>query len=217
MAIEQDIIQQITRMTIEKLKEREACKVPVGISNKHLHLNREDLDILFGKGYELTEKSKLNQPGQFASNETVTIRGPKGEFENVRILGPLRPKTQVEISITDGFRLGVKAPIKESGKLDNTPGIELIGPKGSIKISHGTIVALRHIHMLPEQAEKLGLNDKDVVEVETCGERRSIMGNVLVRVTGTSYLEMHIDVDEANSCALKNDDYVIVHKNKARL
>lgn len=210
----EQLIKLITKLTIEKLKEKDSCKVPVGVSNRHVHVSREDLDILFGQGYELTVKSTLKQPGQFASNETVTIRGPKGEFENVRILGPVRPKSQVEISITDGFRLGVKAPIHESGKLDNTPGIEIVGPKGAVKLSQGTIVALRHIHMLPEQAKKFGLEDKEIVEVETCGERRGIMGNVLVRVTDTSYLEMHIDVDEANACALKNNDYVIVHKIK---
>ena len=210
----EQLVKLITKLTIEKLKEKDACKVPVGVSNRHVHLSREDLDTLFGKGYELSIKSTLKQPGQFASNETVTIRGSKGEFENVRILGPVRPKSQVEISITDSFRLGVKAPIHESGKLDNTPGIEIIGPKGAVKLPQGTIVALRHIHMLPEQAKKFGLEDKEIVEVETCGERRSIMGNVLVRVTDTSYLEMHIDVDEANACALKNNDYVIVHKIK---
>lgn len=214
--VNEQVIKQITKMTIEKLMEREKCKIPVGISNKHVHLSSDDLYRLFGEGFELTFKSKLNQPGQFASNETVTIRGPKGEFENVRILGPVRPYTQVEISITDGFRLGVKAPINESGKLENTPGLELIGPKGSIKIPQGTIVALRHIHMMPQQAKELDLKDKDIVEVETCGERKGILGNVLVRVTDTSYLEMHIDVDEANACALKNNDYVIIHKSKVR-
>lgn len=208
----EQLVKLITKLTIEKLKEKDAYKVPVGVSNRHVHLSREDLDTLFGKGYELSIKSTLKQPGQFASNETVTIRGPKGEFENVRILGPVRPKSQVEISITDSFRLGIKAPIHESGKLDNTPGIELIGPKGAVKLPQGTIVALRHIHMLPEQAKKFGLEDKEIVEVETCGKRKGIMGNVLVRVTDTSYLEMHIDVDEANACALKNNDYVIVHK-----
>lgn len=211
--VNEQLVKQITQMTIERLKERESNKIPVGVSNRHVHLSREDLDILFGNGYELTKKSTLKQPGQFAANETVTIRGPKGEFENVRILGPIRPKSQVEISITDSFRLGIKAPIKESGKLDSTPGIEIIGPKGSIKLPQGTIVALRHIHMLPEQAKRFGLKDKDIVSVEACGERRGILGNILVRVTDTSYLEMHIDVDEANACGLKNDDYVIVHKN----
>lgn len=210
----EQLVKLITKLTIEKLREKDACKVPVGVSNRHVHLSREDLDTLFGKNYELSIKSTLKQPGQFASNETVTIRGPKGEFENVRILGPVRSKSQVEISITDSFRLGVKAPIHESGKLDNTPGIEMIGPKGTVKLPQGTIVALRHIHMLPEQAKQFGLEDKEIVEVETCGERKGIMGNVLVRVTDTSYLEMHIDVDEANACALKNNDYVIVHKIK---
>lgn len=212
--INEDVVKQITKMTMERLKEQETFQVSVGISNRHVHLSRADLDTLFGAGFELTEKSKLNQPGQFASHQTVTLRGPKGEFENVRILGPVRPQSQVEISLTDSFRLGVKAPIKESGKLAGTPGIEIIGPKGSITLPEGTIVALRHIHMLPEQAEKFGVHDKEVVEVEALGERRGILGNVLVRVTDTSFFEMHIDVDEANACGLKNGDYCIVHKCK---
>lgn len=208
----EEVIKLITKIVIDKMNDIEKYKVSVGVSNRHIHVSEKDLDKLFGKGYLLTKKSDLKQPGQFAANETVTLRGPRGEFENVRILGPVRNESQVEISLTDSFRLGIKPPIRESGELKNTPGIELIGPNGSVNISQGTIVALRHIHMTPYKAKELGLKDKDIVEVETLGERKSILGNVLIRVSESYSLEMHIDIDEANSCALKNNDYVIIRK-----
>lgn len=208
----EEVVKLITKMVVDKMKDIEMYKIPIGVSNRHVHVSQEDLDKLFGKGYLLTKKGDLKQPGQFAANETVTLRGPKGEFENVRILGPVRNESQVEISITDSFRLGTRSPIRESGKLDNTPGIEMIGTKGSVKISQGTIVALRHIHMPPEYAKKIGLKDKDIVEVETFGERQGILGNVLIRVSEKYSLEMHIDIDEANACSLKNNDYVILRK-----
>lgn len=208
----EEVVKLITKMVVDKMKDIEMYKIPIGVSNRHVHVSQEDLDKLFGKGYLLTKKGDLKQPGQFAANETVTLRGPKGEFENVRILGPVRNESQVEISITDSFRLGIRSPIRESGKLDNTPGIEMVGAKGSVKISQGTIVALRHIHMPPEYAKKIGLKDKDIVEVETFGERQGILGNVLIRVSEKYSLEMHIDIDEANACSLKNNDYVILRK-----
>ena len=208
----EDVVKLITKIVVDKIKALENYKIPIGVSNRHVHLSQKDLDILYGLGYSLTKKIDLKQPGQFAANETVTIRGPKGEFENVRILGPIRSESQVEVSMTDSFRLGVKPPIKESGQLENTPGLEIIGPKGSVKIPNGTIIALRHIHMTPEYAEKMGEKDMEIVEVETMGERHGILGNVLIRVSDKSSLEMHVDVDEANACALKNDDFVILHR-----
>lgn len=208
----EETIKLVTKLVMDKLNDLEKYKIPVGVSNRHVHVSQEDLEVLFGNGYSLTKKSDLKQPGQFATNETVTVRGPKGEFEKVRILGPVREKSQVEISLTDSFRLGVKAPIKESGHLENTPGVELIGPKGKVKIEQGTIVALRHIHMTPEYAKKIGVKDKEIVEVETLGEREGILGNVLVRISDKFSLEMHVDIDEANACALKNNDFVILRK-----
>ena len=209
---QEELIQRIVKNVIEQLRDYDSLKIPVGVSNRHVHVSREDLDILFGKGYELTKKADLGQPGQYACNETVTVRGPKGEFKNVRILGPVRAESQVEISLTDSFQLGVKAPVKESGKLEGTPGVTLIGPKGTVEMPRGTIVALRHIHMTPEQAAKMGLKDKDVVEVETFGERAGVLGNVLVRVSDKFALEMHVDIDEANACSLRNKDYVVIRK-----
>ncbi len=212
-AMDQDkLIQEIVKNVMQQINDYDQLKIPIGVSNRHVHVSREDLDQLYGVGYELTKKSDLGQPGQFAANETVIVRGPKGEFKNVRILGPVRAESQVEISLTDGFQLGVKAPIKESGQLDNTPGVTLIGPNGSVDMPKGTIVALRHIHMTPEQAAKLGLKDKDVVEVETFGERAGVLGNVLVRVSDKFALEMHVDIDEANACSLKNKDYVVIKR-----
>ncbi|WP_315115019.1 phosphate propanoyltransferase [Clostridium intestinale] len=205
-------VKMITQIVVDKMKDIESYKIPIGVSNRHIHVSQKDLDKLFGEGYNLTKKGELKQPGQFAANETVTIRGPKGEFENVRILGPVREESQVEISITDSFRLGVRPPIKESGQLENTPGLEIIGPKGTVEIPQGTIIALRHIHMTPEQAVKIGVKDKDVVEVETFGDRQGVLGNVLIRVSDKYSLEMHVDVDEANACSLKNNDFVILRK-----
>lgn len=208
----EEVIKRITTIVMNKLNEIENYKIQIGVSNRHVHVSKEDLEILFGKGYELTKKADLKQPGQFAANEVVTIRGSKGQFENVRILGPVREKSQVEISLTDTFRLGVKAPIKVSGDLDNTPGLEIIGQCGTVQIPYGTIVALRHIHMTPEQAKKIGVFDTEIVDVETFGEREGVLGNVLIRVSNKSALEMHIDIDEANACGLKNNDFVILRK-----
>lgn len=208
----EEIVKLITKMVIDKVKALEIYKIPIGVSNRHIHVSQEDLDKLFGVGYKLTKKVDLKQPNQFAANETVTLRGPKGDIENVRILGPVRSESQVEISITDSFKIGSRPPIRESGKLDNTPGIEILGPEGSVKIFQGTIVALRHIHMTPEYAEKIGLKDKEIVEVETFGDRQGVLGNVLIRVSENYSLEMHIDMDEANACGLKNNDYVILRK-----
>ena len=205
-------VETIARLVAERLREMQAYMVPVGVSNRHVHLSPEDLEKLFGPGYELTSIKELKQPGQFAAKETVTIVGPKGSFENVRILGPIRPKSQVEISLSDGFRLGIKAPVRESGQLENTPGLQICGPLGTITLPCGAIVALRHIHASPDVAQRMGICDKEIVEVETCGERRCVMGNVLVRVSDKYALEMHVDTDEANACGLKNNDFVLIRK-----
>lgn len=205
-------VETIAKLVVERLHEMQAYMVPVGVSNRHIHVSQADLEVLYGPGYRLTPIKDLGQPGQFAAKETVTIRGPKGSFENVRILGPVRSNSQVEISLSDSFRLGVKAPIRESGQLENTPGLQICGPAGTLELPCGAIVALRHIHATPEIAERMGICDKEIVEVETCGERRCILGNVLVRVSNQYALEIHLDTDEANACGLKNNDYVLVRK-----
>lgn len=204
-------VKLVTRLVIEEL-EKFQCSVPIGVSNRHIHLDRKDMDILFGQDSELTFKKELGQPGQYACEETVTLHGPKGELGRVRVLGPLRSESQVEISVTDGFALGVKPPIRESGKLEGTPGVTIIGPKGTIEKDTGTIAALRHIHLTPEDAQRMGVRDKQMVKVEIRGLRGGIFHNVLIRVSEQFAPEMHIDVDEANAFGVKNGDraYIIV-------
>lgn len=210
--VNEELLKLVTQRVMEKVNEYNAYKIPIGVSNRHVHVTQEDLETLYGKGYQLTKKSDLKQPGQYASNETVIIRGPKGEFDRVRILGPVRKQSQIEISKTDSFRLGIRPPIRESGDLSGTPGLELIGPKGTVFLPQGAIIALRHIHMTPQQADAMGVKDKEIVEVETFGERRGIFGDVLIRVSDQFSLEMHVDVDEANACALSNNDYVMIRR-----
>lgn len=206
----QDMVTVLTKKILESVQYYENFSIPIGVSNRHIHVNRADLDILYGKGYALTHKSELGQPGQFAANETVTLQGPKGKFNHVRILGPVRKQSQVEISKTDSFRLGIKALITLSGHLQGTPGITLIGPKGTVELPCGVIIAARHIHMTPAQAQARHLVDGQIVSVKTFGERQGVLGDVIIRVSDTAGLEMHIDVDEANACSLSNHDYVMI-------
>ena len=184
-----------------------AC-IPVGVSGRHLHLSREHLDALFGPGYELTKKKDLSQPGQFASEETVDIITTKGAFTRVRILGPVRKETQIELSLTDSMKLGITPPIRDSGNVAGSPGVVLVGPNGTITLDQGAIIALRHIHMTKADAERFGVKDKDIVNVECPGERAMTMGRVLVRVNDQYALEMHIDTDEGNAACLKTGDYI---------
>jgi acetate kinase len=181
-------------------KER---KIPIEVSAHHVHLSRDVLDTLFGQGNDLTHRSDLSQPGQFACEEAVNLIGPKGRVERVRILGPLRDKSQVEISMTEEFKLGIKAPIRASGDLEGTPGITLEGPSGPCQVPYGVICSLRHIHMSPEDALSFGLKDRDVVSIRVEGERTLIFGDVLVRVHPDFRLSMHIDTDEANAASIQ--------------
>ena len=184
----------------------------VETSARHVHVSKEALEALFGKGATLTNKKDLSQPGQFACEERVDIVGPKGELKNVSILGPERPDSQVEISATDARKLGVPAVIRESGDIAGTPGCKLVGPAGEIELAEGVIVAKRHIHMTPEDAVELSVNDKDIVWVRVNTPERSIVyGDVVVRVSPKFALAMHIDTDESNAAnAFKNDGGEIV-------
>ena len=188
-------------------------KVPVGISNRHIHLSQQDLETLFGPGYELTVRNDLSQTGQYAAEETVTVEGPKSSMANVRILGPTRKDTQIEISRTDSFALGLKPPVRDSGFLDGSPGVTLIGPKGKVTLDKGVIIAQRHIHMTEAEAESFGVKDKELVSVRVGGERGVTFENVLVRVRNDFVLEMHIDTDEANAAILSNGQLVEVFRN----
>ncbi len=206
---EKDLIREIVTRVVERISDYcEKKYIPVGISNRHIHLNKEDLEILFGKGYGLTRLKDLKQPGQYAAKETVRIIGPKGTLDKVRILGPVREKTQLEISLTDSFTLGVDIPVRESGKIQGTPGIIIEGPKGRIEKENGVIAALRHIHMPTNIAKLWNIKDKEMVTVLAGDRRKLIFHNVLVRVSDKYSLEMHVDIDEANAAGLKNGDMV---------
>lgn len=189
-------------------------KVPVGISNKHLHLSEQDLAALFGPGHKLTPYKELVQPGQYAAHEQVDLVGPKGSFKNIRIIGPTRPQTQVEISKTDARALGIEPPVRESGKLEGSPGIKLVGPRGEVQLQSGAIVALRHIHLSPTQATDAGLKDKDLVDVKTYGTRPLVFEDVLIRSGDGHFREFHIDTDEANAAGLANSDEVEIVRKK---
>lgn len=183
-------------------------ELTVGLSNRHIHISEEDLKLLFGEGYELTHIKDLSQPGQFACEEKVDIVGPKGVLKGVRILGPVRPETQVEVSMTDAFTLGVKGVIRDSGDLEGTPGVTVVGPEGEVELEKGVMVAGRHIHMHIDEAEEFGLKDKDVVSVKFDGPRGLIFDNVLIRTANNYALEMHIDMEEGNACGARNGDIV---------
>ena len=179
--------------------------IPVGISNRHIHLSREHVDILFGKGYKLTPIKDLSQPGQFACKEQLTIIGPSMRpIEGVRVLGPERKKSQVEISRTDSFTLKVKPPVRESGDIAGSAPVTIVGPKGIVTLDEGCIIANRHIHMSLEEGEQFGLKDGDYVDVEANGERRTMFFDVQVRVNKAFKLEMHIDTDDANAAGIGN-------------
>ena len=177
-------------------------KVLVETSARHVHLSRADLDVLFGKDYELTVKKDLSQPGQYACEERVTVVGPKKAIERVGILGPVRPASQVEVSFTDARTLGIAAPVKESGDIAGTPGCKLVGPCGEVEIANGVIVAKRHIHFTPAEAEAAGVSDKEIVKVKVASEgRTTIFDDVVVRVHPNFSAAMHIDTDESNASA----------------
>jgi acetate kinase len=179
--------------------------IPIAVSARHIHLTQAAVEALFGAGHTLTPRNPLSQPGQFACEETLDVIGPKRTLERVRVLGPVRPGCQVEVSRTDEFFLGLDAPVRASGDTKSSPGVTLRGPAGTLTIPEGVICAWRHIHMHPTDAAAFGVKDKDVVEVEVnAGPRRLTFGDVLVRVSDQFALEMHIDTDEANAAELNS-------------
>ncbi|THF78453.1 phosphate propanoyltransferase [Cohnella fermenti] len=182
-------------------------QIPVGVSARHIHLSKEHIRILFGEGAELSELKPLSQPGQFAANETVAVHGPKGSFAKVRILGPARKATQLEVSRTDAFALGLKAPVRESGNIEGTPGIRIVGPAGEVTVEKGVIVAARHIHFHTSDAERWGIADKQLLKVRVGGERGLVFENVIARVSPDFALDMHIDTDEGNAAGVSTGDF----------
>lgn len=203
----------ITKLVLEAVEKQKSSDdagflVPIGVSARHIHLTQEHVEVLFGKGYQLTKRKEL-MGGQFASNETVTIVGLKlRAIENVRVLGPVRKQTQVEISATDAIKLGVKAPIRESGKIEGSAPIAVVGPKGALYLDEGCIIAMRHIHMSPRDAMAAGVHDGDIVSVKADNERGTIFNHVKIRVDDSFTLEMHIDTDEANAAKIATGDTV---------
>ncbi|MBE6144934.1 MAG: phosphate propanoyltransferase [Firmicutes bacterium] len=187
-------------------------KVSIGVSNRHVHLKKEDLEILFGEGYELTVLRPINQIGQFASSDTVTIKTSKSEIPNVRILGPVRPYTQVEISKTDAFKLGINPPIRKSGDILGSAAVTIIGPKGVLNINEGCIIADRHIHMTPEQQKELGFVGIEEIKLEVDSIKGGIFDHVKLRVADNSYYEVHIDTDDANAFLINDGDEVEIIK-----
>ncbi len=205
--IENIVKKIVSEMATETAKGNE---IPVGISNRHIHLTKEDLETLFGAGYELTHLKDLSQPGQYACKETLTIVGPSMRaIEGVRVLGPLRKASQVEISVTDSYVLKVKPPVRESGKLDGSAPITIIGPKGIVRLNQGCIIANRHIHMSPDDAAHFGVKDGDYIDVDAMsGTKRTRWFDVQVRVHPDFRLEMHVDTDDANAVGFKNGSTV---------
>lgn len=183
-------------------------KVTVGISNRHVHVTKEHLEILFGENYELQVLRPVNQPGQFASVEKVLIETSKSKIDGVRILGPVRPYTQVEVSKTDAIKLGLNPPVRDSGDLKGSEPITIIGPCGKVEIEEGCILATRHIHMTPEKRKELGLEAVSKVAVKIEGEKGGMMKDVHIKSADASYYEMHIDTDDANAFLLTNNDEV---------
>ncbi|HWQ31060.1 MAG TPA: phosphate propanoyltransferase [Negativicutes bacterium] len=198
------IYEVISRMNLPALGKENPEAIPIGISNRHIHLSKSDAAVLFGEGYEFTCSRKLSQPGQFAASETVMLAGSRGCIEQVRVLGPERPKTQVEISRGDSIKLGVTAPLRESGSLKGSGGVTVIGPKGTILLAEGVITAQRHIHMTPRDAAFYSVSDGQPVMIRTGTGRGLIFDNVVVRVNDSYALECHIDIDEANAAGVVN-------------
>ena len=210
-------IRNLVEKVIKNVKstEKDVADVPVGVSNRHIHLSREHVEILFGKGYELTPLKELSQPGQYACKEQLTLVGPSMRaIEGVRVLGPVRKASQVEISRTDSFTLKVKPPVRESGDIKGSAPVTVIGPKGIVTLPEGCIIANRHIHMSTDEAARYGVTDGEYVDVMLYGERKSLFYDVQIRVHKDFRLEMHIDTDDANAAGVGNGSKVRLIKRK---
>ncbi len=221
MNISENQIEKMVREVISTLGTAKAAApssvgegdVPVGVSNRHIHLTKADVETLFGAGYELTPLKDLSQPGQYACKEVLTIIGPSMRpIENVRVLGPVRRGSQVEISATDSYVLKVKPPVRESGNTKGSAAIRIVGPKGVVELSEGCIIANRHIHMSPEDGVRFGVSDGDYVTVDVEGKRRTRWYDVQVRVNPDFRLEMHVDTDDANAVGIGNGSRVKIVK-----
>lgn len=214
MEYDAKVISEIVSKVISACQSEEAL-VPVGVSNRHIHLSQEHLEILFGKGYELTKLKDLSQPGQYACKEQLTLIGPSLKaIEGVRVLGPVRKESQVEISRTDSFTLKVKPPVRESGNITSSAPVTIVGPKGLVALKEGCILANRHIHMSLDDGKKFGVKDGEYVAVQVKGDgKRTTLYDVQVRVSDKFALEMHLDTDDANACGIGNGCKVKIVSN----
>jgi putative phosphotransacetylase len=212
--VEEKEIKRLVKLSIiEKIAKNMGIKaIPVAISARHVHISNEDMQILFGRGYQLSKFKSLSQPGQYAAKEKVDIVTTDAEIKGVRVLGPARDVTQVELSASDCRSLGLKAILKMSGDVQGSESARLVGPNGSVELSKGVIVAKCHIHASKVQAENLGINNKERLKVEKQGARGIVFSDVVVRIDENFDLEMHIDTDEANAGLIKNGDLLIVRE-----
>ena len=214
----EELVWKVTALVLENWERlsTQPFQVPAGISARHVHLSREHVEMLFGTGYRLTPKKALSQPGQFACEEQVAVCGPVGTFSKVRILGPERRQSQVEIAFSDCRVLGIEAAVRSSGDLKGTPGILLKGPKGDVMLTEGVIIADRHIHMTPEDALWFGVSDQERVKVVVPGLKGGELGQVLIRVTKNSRLDFHVDTDDANAFQIRQGQWVTIRKEEDR-
>jgi len=199
----QSIVEEVLQQMNKKGSTLKPSEVPIAVSARHVHLSEHDLAVLFGPSHTLTKLKELSQPNQFAAEETVTIAGPKGSISKVRVLGPARKLTQVEVSQTDAFALGLKPPLRQSGDIVGSSAVTIIGPKGSLYLEEGLIIAQSHIHMSPDDSEQFGVINGQYVQIKAETERPMTFDKVLVRVSPSYRLEMHIDTDEANTGFIK--------------
>ncbi|MBU5308127.1 phosphate propanoyltransferase [Clostridioides mangenotii] len=206
----ENLLNEIVEEVINRVKKE--AFIEVEASGRHVHLSKADMEALFGKGYELTKAKDLSQPGQYACKERVMITGPKGSLKNVIVLGPCRSNTQVEVSLTDLASLGLKAPVKQSGDLEGTPGLKISVDDKEVNVNEGLIVAKRHIHMTPQDAEKFVVHDNEEVNVKVFGNRPLVFEGVVVRVNANYKTYMHIDYDEANACGFQKGTFAKIVK-----
>ncbi len=206
---QEQLVSLVTQAVQAQLRLQDR-QVPVGISMRHIHLSRREVDALFGRTYQLTPLRPLSQPGQFACQECLDVIGPKGVLHKVRVLGPERSAAQVELAQTDCRAIGVNAPVRSSGSTDGTPGVLLQGPKGVLSLPQGVIIADRHLHMNPAQAAAFGLADGDIVRVRVDGGKPGILDGVLVRAGERYELDLHLDTDDANAFQLRQGQLVTV-------
>jgi propanediol utilization protein len=210
-----DNCEAVLKLLLEAVKSKEdstVLQIPVGVSNRHIHLSQKDLESLFGKDYKLTKLKDLSQPGQYACKEIITICGPKGAIEKVRILGPVRSKTQVEVLIGDCIKLGTVPHVRLSGDLNRTSEVTLVGPKGSVQIEEGLVVAQRHIHMTLQDAKNLGVCDGDIVSIKFDDFRGGTYSNVAIRANYDSKLECHLDIEESNAMGINSKSKIVIVK-----